>query len=69
MTSKLDDDLKMITIPSYLNPAAPESEDLVLVFTIGELERARRRGEIMMRHHEAKGVNADDLIRCGLKVS
>ena len=65
----MKDDFKMIVVPSYLNPDAPEGESLVLVFTIDELERARRRGESVVRNREAKGVSKDDIIRQCLKVS
>ena len=48
------DDFKMIIIPNYLNPEAP-NENLVLVFTVEEMEKARRRGESVVRNRERKG--------------
>ena len=65
----MTEDFKMIVVPSYLNPDAPEGENLVLVFTIQELERARRRGESVVRNREAKGVSRDDVIRKCTKLS
>ena len=62
-------DYKMIVVPSYLNPGAPEGESLVLVFTIDELEWARRRGESVIRNRKTKGANIDELLERGLKIS
>jgi hypothetical protein len=39
-----------IMIPNYLNPDAPPGENLTLVFTIEEMERARRRGVSSFKH-------------------
>lgn len=65
----MKDDFKMIVIPNYLNPETPEGENLVLVFTIEEMERARRRGETVVRNKEAKGVKADDSAASRIKLS
>ena len=59
----MSDDFKMLIIPSYLNPGAPEGETLVLIFTIDELERARRRGELTIKNQMAKGISKDEAIR------
>lgn len=58
-----DDGFKTILIPSYLNPGAPEGETLLLVFTVEELERARRRGELTIKNRMMKGMTKDEAIR------
>lgn len=62
-------DFKIIILPSHLNPGAPTGESLVLVFTIGEMEQARRRGEIMLQNRMKKGVSRDAAVRECLNVS
>ena len=64
----MQDDFKMIVIPNYLNPEAPDGESLVLVFTIDEMEKARRRGESVVRNKMAKGGSKDDIVRDSLKI-
>jgi hypothetical protein len=58
-----NDDFKMIVIPNYLNPDAPKGETLVLVFTIDELERARRRGESVVRNRKEGKVDATGCLK------
>jgi len=64
-----DDQLKIIVIPSYLNHKAPAGESLVLVFTIEEMERARKRGESVVRNRMNKGFSRDDAIRSCFELS
>ncbi len=59
----MDDDFKVIIIPNYLNPDAPKGENLILLFTIQEMERARRRAELTINARMEKGVSRDDAIR------
>jgi hypothetical protein len=63
------EDFKIIVIPSYLNPGAPEGENLVLVFTIAELEVARKRGETIIHNRMAKGMSRDEAVRSCAKLS
>ncbi len=65
----MNEDFKMLVVPSYLNPEAPEGETLVLIFTIDELERARRRAELTIKARMEKGKSRDDVIRDCLKIS
>jgi len=65
----MNDDFKIIIVPSNLNPGAPTGESLVLLFTIEEMEKARRRGEAMLQNRMKKGVSRDAAIRECLKVS
>ncbi len=64
----MEDDFKMIIVPNYLNPEAPKGENLFLVFTIEELERARMRGESVVRNRMKKGVK-DDIGGSSKKIS
>ena len=64
-----NEDFKIIVLPSNLNPGGPTGESLVLVFSIEEMERARQRGESMLRNRMRKGVSRDAAIRECLKVS
>lgn len=57
-----DDHFKIIVLPSYLNLGAPTGESLVLVFTIEEMELARRRGESVLRNKMRKGMSRDAAI-------
>jgi hypothetical protein len=50
----MNDDFKMLIVPSYLNPDAPPVETLILIFTLEELERARRRGETVIHNRGLK---------------
>ena len=51
----MDEDFKMIVIPNYLNPDAPKGENLVLVFTIEEMEKATApRVNPCVRNREAE---------------
>jgi hypothetical protein len=59
----MDENFKIIVLPSNLNPGAPTGENLVLVFTIREMERARRRGEAMLHNRMRKGISRDAAIR------
>jgi len=59
----MSEDFKMIILPSDLNPNAPIGESLILVFTIGEMERARVRGESIINNRMRKGVSRDDAIK------
>ena len=63
------EDFKIIFVPSYLNPGAPEGENLLLVFTIAELEVARRRGETIVKNRMAKGLSRDEAVRSCTKLS
>jgi len=65
----MDENFKIIIVPSNLNRDAPTDESLVLLFTIDEMEQARRRGEIMLRNRMRKGVDRDAAIRECLNVS
>jgi hypothetical protein len=65
----MDEDFKIIVLPSHLNPGAPIGESLVLLFTIEEMERARQRGEIMLRNRMKKGVSRNDAVKKCLNVS
>jgi len=62
-------DFKIIVLPSYLNPGSPTEESLVLLFTIEEMEKARRRGEAMLTNRMKRGVSRDEAIGECLKVS
>ena len=63
------DDFKILVVPSNLNPGAPPGESLVLVFSIQEMEKARRRGEAMLQNRMKKGVSRDDAVKQCLGVS
>ncbi len=63
----MDDGFKVIIIPNYLNPDAPKGENLILVFTVEEMERARRRGESVVANRKSKGI--DELFRGSIKLS
>lgn len=65
----MNDDFKVLVLPSHLNPGAPTGESLVLLFTIDEMEKARRRGEAMLQNRMQKGVSRDEAIGQCLKVS
>ena len=65
----MSDDFKIIVLPSHLNPSGPTGESLVLVFSIEEMEKARVRGEAMLRNRMRKGVSRDEAIGQCLKVS
>ena len=64
----MNEDFKMLIVPSNLNRDAPTDESLVLLFTIDEMEQARRRGEIMLRNRMRKGVDRDAAIRECLEI-
>ncbi len=65
----MDENFKIIVLPSNLNPGAPTGDSLVLVFSIEEMEKARQRGESMLRNRMKKGVTRDEAIGQCLKVS
>lgn len=65
----MNEDFKIIVLPSNLNPGAPTGESLVLVFSIEEMERARQRGEAMLRNRMKKGVSRDAAVAECLGVS
>ncbi len=69
MVCQMSEDFKIIVLPSNLNPSAPAGESLVLLFTIDEMEKARQRGEAMLRNRMMKGINRDAAIRECLKLS
>lgn len=62
-------DFKMLVVPSYLNPGAPEGETLILIFSIDELERARRRAELTIRNRMEKGITRDEALRSCTELS
>jgi len=59
----------MLVVPSYLNPGAPEGETLILIFSIDELERARRRAELTIRNRMEKGITRDEALRSCTELS
>jgi len=65
----MNEDFKIIVLPSNLNPGAPTGESLVLVFTIEEMERARQRGETMLHNRMKRGASRDDAVKQCLNVS
>jgi hypothetical protein len=65
----MDENFIVLIVPSNLNRDAPTDESLVLLFTVDEMEQARRRGEIMLRNRMRKGVDRDAVIRQCLNVS
>ena len=65
----MNENFKIIVLPSHLNPGAPTGESLVLLFTIEEMEKARRRGEAMLQNRMQKGVSRDAAIAECLNVS
>lgn len=58
----MNEDFKIIVLPLDLNPGAPTGESLVLIFSIEEMERARRRGEAMVSNRMRKGVSRESAI-------
>ena len=68
MATKMDEDFIVLIVPSNLNRDAPTDESLVLLFTVDEMEQARRRGEIMLRNRMRKGVDRDAVIRQCLEI-
>lgn len=65
----MNEDFKIIVLPSDLNPGAPTGESLVLIFSIEEMERARRRGEAMVSNRMRKGVSRESAIAECLNLS
>lgn len=66
---KVDENFKIIILPSDLNPGAPTGESLVLLFTIEEMEKARQRGEAMLHNRMKRGATRDDAIKQCLAIS
>jgi hypothetical protein len=65
-------EFKILVIPAHLNPGAPEGETLVLLFSFEEMERARQRGESVIRKCIEGGMNRDEAIASfggGIKLS
>jgi len=65
----MNEDFKIIVLPSHLNPGAPIGESLVLVFTIEEMEQARQRGEALLNNRMKKGVSRNDAVKQCLALS